>query len=102
MAQTIFEEIHINSKDLLKRVKKLIKEGNIRRLIIKNKKGEVLLEMPLTMGAASIGGVMILAPYLAAISFIALMATEATILVERDKLADEKEVEAEEIEIVEE
>ena len=102
MAQTIFEEIHINSKDLLKRVKKLIKEGNIRRLIIKNKKGEVLLEMPLTMGTASIGGVMILAPYLAAISFIALMATEATILVERDKLADEKEVEAEEIEIVEE
>lgn len=102
MAQTIFEEIHINSKDLLKRVKKLIKEGNIRRLIIKNKKGEVMLEMPLTMGAASIGGVMILAPYLAAISFIALMATEATILVERDKLADEKEVEAEEIEIVEE
>ncbi len=102
MAQTIFEEIHINSKDLLKRVKKLIKEGNIRRLIIKNKKGEVLLEMPLTMGAASIGGMMILTPYLAAISFIALMATEATILVEREKNADEKEVEAEEIEIVEE
>lgn len=102
MAKTIFEEIHINSKDLLKQVKKLIKEGNIRRLIIKNKKGEVLLEMPLTMGAASIGGMMILTPYLAAISFIALMATEATILVERDKLADEKEVDAEEIEIVEE
>jgi hypothetical protein len=102
MAQTIFEEIHINSKDLLKRVKKLIKEGNIRRLIIKNKKGDILLEMPLTMGAASIGGMMILTPYLAAISFIALMATEATILVERDKNADEKEVEAEEIEIVEE
>lgn len=102
MAQTIFEEIHINSKDLLKRVKKLIKEGNIRRLIIKNKKGDVLLEMPLTMGAASIGGMMILTPYLAAISFIALMATEATILVERDKHADENEVEAEEIEIVEE
>jgi hypothetical protein len=102
MAQTIFEEIHINSKDLLKRVKKLITEGNIRRLIIKNKKGDVLLEMPLTMGAASIGGMMILTPYLAAISFIALMATEATILVERDKRADENEVEAEEIEIVEE
>lgn len=102
MAQTIFEEIHINTKDLLKRVKKLIKEGNIRRLIIKNKKGVVLLEMPLTMGAAGIGGMMILTPYLAAISFIALMATEATILVERDKHADEKEVEAEEIEIVEE
>ncbi len=102
MSQTIFEEINVTGKDLLKRIKKLIKEGNIRRLIIKDRKGKVLLEMPLTMGAASLGGMMILTPYLAAISFIALMATEATILVERDKNVDDKEVEAEEVEIVEE
>lgn len=101
MAQTIFEEINVTGKDLLKRIKRLIKEGNIRRLLIKDKNGKILLEMPLTMGAASLGGMMILTPYIAAISFIALMATEATILVERDKHADENEVEVDDIEIVE-
>jgi hypothetical protein len=102
MAQTLFEEINVTGKDLLKRIKKLIKEGNVRRLIIKNKKGDKLLEMPLTMGAASLGGMMILTPFLSAISFIALMVTEATILVERDAKVDPNEVEVDDIEIVEE
>lgn len=102
MANTIIDEIHVAGKDLLKQIKKLIKDGNVKRIIIQNKKGERLLDMPLSLGAASMGGMMLLAPFLSAISFIALMVSEATILVERDPKADEKEVEAEDIEIVEE
>ncbi len=102
MANSIFETIEINGKELLKEVRRLIQEGNVRRLTIKNKKGKVLLEMPLTVGAAGVGGMILLAPFLSAISFIALMVGEATILVERTDGRDEKEVEAEDIEIVEE
>jgi hypothetical protein len=102
MARTIIDEIHVAGKDLLKQIKRLIKDGNVKRIVIQNKKGERLLDMPLSLGAAGMGGMMLLAPFISAISFIALMVSEATILVERDPKADEKEVEAEDIEIVEE
>lgn len=102
MNKTIFDEIHVAGKDLLKQIRKIIKQGNVKRIVIQNRKGERLLDMPLTLGATTVGGVMVLAPFMTAISFIALMVSEATILVERDPKADDKEVEAEDIEIVEE
>jgi hypothetical protein len=74
------EEFKVSGEDLLKKVKELIAEGNIRRIAIKNKEGKTLVELPLTIGV--VGAV--LAPVLAAVGAIAALVTECTITVERE------------------
>ena len=73
----------IKGEKLLETVRKLIAEGNVRRITIKDKKGKTLVELPLTIGV--VGAV--LAPVLAAIGAIAALVTECTIEVERDEKA---------------
>ncbi len=80
MTKTTKEEFKVNGEDLLKQVKQLINEGNVRRIIIKNKDGKHLIELPLTIGV--VGAV--LAPVLAAVGAIAALVTECTIVVERE------------------
>jgi hypothetical protein len=80
MTKTTTEEFKINGEDLLAKVKQLINEGNVRRIIIKNKEGKSLVELPLTIGV--VGAV--LAPALAAVGALAALVTECTIVVERD------------------
>lgn len=74
------ESYEVRGEDVIKKVKELIKEGNVRRIIIKDKKGKVLVEFPLTIGV--VGAV--LAPVLAAVGAIAALVTECTISVERE------------------
>lgn len=76
-----YEEFKINGDELLGKVKQLIAEGNVRRLIIKDKSGKAIIEIPLTIGVVGI----VLAPVLAAVGTIAALVTECTILVERDE-----------------
>ena len=73
------EEFRVNSEDLLGRIKNLLKEGNIRRVIIKDKDGKVVFEIPLTLGVVGV----LIAPQLAAIGAIAALLTEATVVVEK-------------------
>ena len=80
MTKTTKEEFKVNGEDLLKKVKNLINEGNVRRIIIKNKDGKQLIELPLIIGV--VGAV--LAPVLAAVGAIAALVTECTIVVERE------------------
>lgn len=80
MTKTTQEEFNVNGEELLAKVKKLIDEGNVRRIIIKNKEGKKLIELPLTIGV--VGAV--LAPVLAAVGAIAALVTECTIVVERE------------------
>ncbi len=75
------EEFKVNGEDLLKTVKKIIKEGNVRRITIRNKEGKSIVEIPLTIGV--VGAV--LAPPLAAIGALAALLTECTIVVEREE-----------------
>ncbi len=75
------EEFHVSGEELLARIKALIHEGNIRRLIVKNKEGGVILEIPVTFGV--IGA--LLAPTLAAVGAAAALITEATIVVEKEE-----------------
>lgn len=79
MAETK-EEFRVSGEELLAKVKQLIREGNIRRIIIKNKEGKTLMELPLTIGV--VGAV--LAPPLAAIGAIAALVTECTVIVVRE------------------
>lgn len=80
MTKTRTEEFKLNGEELLGKVKQLIKEGNVRRIVIKNKEGKVLIELPLTIGV--VGAVF--APVLAAVGAIAALVTECSILVERE------------------
>ena len=75
------EEFHVNGEELLGRIKKLVHEGNIRRIIIKNKEGGTVIEIPLTFGVVGA----LLAPTLAAVGAIAALLTEATIVVEKSE-----------------
>ena len=71
------EEFSVNGEELLKKVKELIDAGNARRIIIKNDKDVVLIEIPLAIGA--LGAVLL--PALAAVGAIAALVTKCTIVV---------------------
>ncbi|MEI7918170.1 MAG: DUF4342 domain-containing protein [Candidatus Saccharibacteria bacterium] len=75
------EEFKVNGEDLLKKVKAVIAEGNVRSITVKSKEGKTIVELPLTLGV--VGAV--LAPALAAIGAIAALVTECTIIVEREE-----------------
>jgi hypothetical protein len=79
MSENRTEEFHVNGEDLLRKIKDLIHEGNIRRIIIKDKDGKVLIEFPMIYGVVGL----VLAPTLAAVGAIAALVTEATIVVEK-------------------
>jgi len=81
MAERQHEEFKVNGEELLKKVKSLVQEGNIRRITIQNKDGKSLIEIPLTVGVIGV----VLAPTLAAVGAIAALVTECTITVEREK-----------------
>lgn len=78
--KTTEEEFKVCGDALLGKVRGLISEGNVRRIIIKNKDGKQLIELPLTIGV--VGAV--LAPVLAAVGAIAALVTECSIVVERE------------------
>ena len=73
------EEITINGDQLISTVKSLIREGNIRRMSVRNRDGETLIEIPLTLGVVGA----LLLPTLAALGAIAALVTDCTIVVER-------------------
>ncbi|MEG4346137.1 DUF4342 domain-containing protein [Microcoleus sp. A003_D6] len=77
------EELKINGNDLVAKVKELIHEGNIRRIIIKNEEGRILVEVPLTVGV--VGGVIgaALFPVIAAVGAIGALVAQMTIIIER-------------------
>jgi hypothetical protein len=75
------EELKVDGEQLLAKIKELVHEGNIRRIIIKSDAGVTLMEIPLTLGVA---GAVIL-PSLAAVGAIAALVTDCSITVERVK-----------------
>lgn len=78
-AKVTREEFTVSSADLIEKVKQLLHEGNVTRIIVKDEKGKVMLEIPATVGV--IGA--LLAPWLAALGAIAALATKCKIVVER-------------------
>jgi hypothetical protein len=77
--EKIYEELKVLGKDLADKVAALIHEGNVRRLIIKDDKGNTFMEVPLSV--AAVGA--IFAPLLAAVGALAGMAAHFTVGVER-------------------
>lgn len=75
------ETFSLKGEQLLSKVKELVREGNVRRITIKNKDGKTILMFPMTVGV--VGAV--LAPVLAAVGAMAALLTECSLTVEREK-----------------
>jgi hypothetical protein len=75
------EEFRVNGEEILTKVKELIREGNIRNIIIKNDDGKTLINVPLTVGVVGT----VIAPQLAAIGAIAALLSHGTIVIEKEE-----------------
>jgi len=75
-----FEDFKVQGEELLGKAREIIREGNVRRIIIINDDGKTLIEIPLTIGV--IGAVLL--PVWAAIGAIAAVVTDCTIRVEKN------------------
>lgn len=84
------EEFVVAGEELVDTVKNLVKEAAIRRIVVKNEKYNIHLEVPLVLGVAGIA----LVPFYAGLALIAALVTECTILVDRkEPVIEEKEPE---------
>jgi CBS domain-containing protein len=79
VGKVVTEEFSVSSDDLVKKVKDILHEGNVNRIIVRDEQGKLLLEVPASAGLIGV----ILAPWLAALGAIAALVTECTISVER-------------------
>jgi len=77
--RTRTEEFTLDGEKLVSTVKELVRQGNIRRISVRNREGRSLIDIPLTAGV--VGAVLL--PTLAALGAIAAMVTECSIVVER-------------------
>lgn len=77
--KVVQEEFLVSSNNLIEKVKGLLHEGNVNKIIVKDEKGKVLLEIPATVGVVGI----FLVPWLAALGAIAALVTNCKIVVER-------------------
>ena len=81
MAKTFKETSTINGEQLLKKIKDIVEEGNVRKITIHDKTGKEIMSFPLTIGV--VGAV--LAPVFAAVGALAALIGECSISVEREK-----------------
>lgn len=88
--RTLVEEIEVEAEQLVKRVKELIRAGNVRTLRIKDSKGKYLIEVPLTVGVLAGGIFALAAPTAAALSAIAGLFAKVTIEVVREADGDDE------------
>ena len=77
--QTRVEELQVDGDQIVKKVKELVSEAQVRRLVIKNQEGKTIIDIPLMVGVAGA----LLKPKLVALGAMAAMLTHGTIVVER-------------------
>lgn len=75
------ESFFVSGENLLKKIKELIAEGNIRKITITDKSGKEIMSFPVTVGVVGA----LFAPILAAVGALAALITECSITVERDE-----------------
>jgi hypothetical protein len=77
------EEFQFSGDTLLAKIKDLIRQGNIRRIVIRNEEGRSLVDIPVTVGVVGA----LVAPQLAAIGAIAALVIRGTIVIEKEAQA---------------
>ncbi|HWQ53287.1 MAG TPA: DUF4342 domain-containing protein [Bryobacteraceae bacterium] len=80
-----FEEFKVQARDLVDKVGELIRQGNVRRVIIKDDKGRTFIEIPVTVAAIGV----LAAPVLAAIGAMAALVANFTLVVEKGEAGDQ-------------
>jgi hypothetical protein len=75
-----YEEIKVKGQDLVDKVKSIVHEGNVRRIILKDEKGHTYLEIPLSIAAVGV----LAAPLAAGLGAIAALVANFTLVVERE------------------
>lgn len=76
----MYEQFRVHANDLADKVRELIHEGNVRRIIIRDENGHTFMEIPLTVAAVGV----IMAPILAAVGAIATLVAKFDVVVERN------------------
>ena len=85
---TWVEEFQVKGEEVVAKVKEIVREGNVRRIIVDDADGKTLLEIPLTVGVV---GALLLPP-LAALGAVAAVLTDCTIkVVRQEPTADESD-----------
>jgi len=84
LKNTTTQEFSVSADEVTKKLKELLHEGNVSKIIVKNEDGKALLEIPVTAGLVGV----LIAPWLAAAGVIAAFATKCTIVVVRKKGAE--------------
>lgn len=85
--RTFSDTIHLTGEQLLKKIKELINEGNVRKITINNKEGKEIMSFPLTIGVVGV----VVAPIFAAIGAAAALIGDCSIAVEREVEEDDNE-----------
>ena len=88
--KTFTEEIEVAGHQLLGEINRLVSEGNVRKLRILSKEGEVVVNIPLTAGAVAGGVVVVAAPWIAVIATLAAVVAKVRLEVVRSVPADEE------------
>ena len=88
--QTIYEELKGGAREVMSQIRSLIRTGNARTIIIKNRHGRTLFRTQLTLALAGPAGLVAAAPMLSAIAAILLMVNQTTVIVERVVSAEEE------------
>jgi hypothetical protein len=79
-AKVVVQEVKVAAEDVLKIVKEAIREGNVRRITVKDKDGKVVASFPLAVGVIGV----VLAPVLAAIGALSAILTDCTLSIEKN------------------
>ncbi len=90
MGKTISDTIYLTGEQLLRKIRELIHEGNVRKITIHTKEGKEIMSFPLTVGV--VGAV--LAPVLAAIGAAAALIGDCAIAVEREIKEEDEDANA--------
>jgi hypothetical protein len=77
--KTRTEEFKLHGGEILDKIKEILHEGNVRRIILKTEDGKTFMELPLTVGVVGV----LVAPVLAAVGAVAALASNLTIIVEK-------------------
>ena len=79
--QSVVEEIQVLGRDLVEKVRELIHEGNVQRIIVKDEHGHTFVEIPVTVAAIGV----VLAPLLAAVGAISALVAKFTVVIVRNE-----------------
>lgn len=95
--KTFSEELEVAGTQLVDKVKELIEQGNVRRVIIRDPNDRVLIEIPLTIGVVAGGALAMFYPILAAVGALAALVARVKIEVVREASEDDDVVEGKKI-----